>query len=419
MLSFLKKDLLVFWRDRKEILVALLLPIVLIVVLNFAFSGFLNGETDSIHLNVALVQDDNESLGFEKFEERVHDLDISTSDKESILKKAQLLSPTELLNTFFSDPELEEFISIQKLEAQEATNLVEKGDLDALINIPEGFTYSVLSSMLLDETTDKELIIEIKEESTEAGALQSMVSNYLNTLNFQFALGQVSGTAMSEPNLPQGGREVIDGVDPYTMADYFTFAIGTLFALFTASTLTAKTVTEKRERVFHRIMLTNSKPFDFLMGKVISTFGLTWIQLIITLVATHLLLDIFSGETSEYLLGIFIVITAFSIAVAGLAALFTPITLRLNDPDLSNGIFMIVIMVMGVIGGNFFPIDFLPEWIKKVGEWTPNGLTQTTLLKWVQYSSPTDLLVPIILLVSFFMICLFIGLFLFPKRGRM
>lgn len=223
---------------------------------------------------------------------------------------------------------------------------------------------------------------------------------------------------MTEPEFPQGGREVVEGVESYTMAQYFTFAIGTLFALFIASTVAMKTVTEKRERVFNRIILTNSKPFDYLMGKILSTFSMTWIQLLITLTVTQLLLDVFSGMSFEFWLGTILVITAFSIAVAGLSALFTPITLRLDDPNAANGLFLMIVMAMGVLGGSFFPIDFLPEWIQRIGEWTPNGLTQATLLEWIQYGSSVDLIVPIILLLSFFIVCLFISMFLFPRRER-
>ncbi len=61
--SFFIKDVLVFWRDRKEVLLALLLPIVLIVVLNFAFSSIFGIDDNSTNLEVALIQEDDTAAG--------------------------------------------------------------------------------------------------------------------------------------------------------------------------------------------------------------------------------------------------------------------------------------------------------------------------------------------------------------------
>ncbi|PAV27959.1 hypothetical protein CIL05_19000 [Virgibacillus profundi] len=416
--SFLKKDLLVFWRDRKEILLSLLLPIVIILLLNFAFSGLFDEGAESMDIDVAIVQQDNESIGLEQFEVRVNELDFPPAEKEALLTQATQISPVRLINEFFNDPEMKEWVSAQELGKEKATGLVEEGELDALITIPVGFTESVLSSILLGEETEKNLTINVKEESNEAGALQDMVTNYVNTLNFQFALGTAAEAPAPEPELPEGGREVVEGAQVYTMTQYFTVAIAALFCLFIASTVAMKTVTEKREHVFNRIILTNSKPFNYLMGKIISTFFMAWIQLLITFTVTQLLLDVFSGMSFDFWLGTFVVITAFSIAVSGLTAIFTPITLRLSDPNAANGIFTLIVMGMGMLGGSFFPIDFLPDWVQRIGEWTPNGLTQGTLLEWIQYGSFVDLILPIILLMGFFIACLIIGMFLFPRRER-
>ncbi|UJL45156.1 ABC transporter permease [Virgibacillus sp. NKC19-16] len=414
--SFLKKDLLVFWRDRKEILMTLLLPIVIILVLNFAMSGLFDEGGESMDIDVAIVQEDNESVGLDQFEEKVNEMDFPFAEKETLLAQAAQISPVDLINEYFNDPELQEWVSTQELSREEATGLVEEGELDALITIPEGFTYSVLSSMMLGEDTEKALTINVEGESSEVNALQEMVTNYVNTFNFQFALGSSSEAGMAEPELPEGGREVVEGMEPYTMTQYFTVAMGALFSLFVASTVATKTITEKRERVFNRIMLTNSKPIHYLMGKILSTFLMAWIQLLITFTVTTLLLDVFSGMSFEFWVGTIIVITAFSIAVSGLNALFIPITLRVEDPNAANGIFTMIILGFAMLGGSFFPIDFLPEWIQRIGEWTPNGLMQGTLLEWIQYGSFTDLITPIILMLGFFIVCLLVGMFLFPRR---
>lgn len=416
--SFIKKDLLVFWRDRKEILMAVLLPIVLCVILNFAYSGLFNKDEEAIHIDIALLMADDEKMGKEQFENAVQEKDLSAIEKERMLAEASKLKPVELIHGFLRNPEIKEWVSIKELSESEAEKQVKNGNLDAIIKIPEGFTYDILSNViLLDEQFNMPVQIIAKEQSNELGMLQEIVNNFVNSLNMQFALGNKEELVSAEPLLPQGGREVVEGIDTYTISQYFTIAIGTMFSLFLAQTVALKTVTEKRERVFNRILLTNSNPINFLLGKTVATFILVCLQMSIIFIAVQLLLNVFPGKTVDFWMGLVVIMLAFSLTVAGLSALFTSITLHLNDSNAASGLFTLIIIGLGVVGGSFFPLDGLPKIMQKIGEWTPNGLAQTAIIEWIQYSNMSDLFFPLIVLISTFVVCFVIGMSIFPRRG--
>lgn len=415
---FFRKDLLVFWRDRKEILLALFLPVIIIIVLNTAMDGLFSQDTDPINIDVAIVQEDDEALGLEQFKERVEVLGLSLNEKEALLEQAAQVKPIDLIRNYLVSPELKELLSTQDLTETEATRLVEEGDIDAIVKIPEGFSNGVLTHLILDEQTEMAVKIQADEQSTELNILQEIVHHFVDTLNLQFAIGTVSSANMMDPDLPLGGIEMIEGTEPFNMTHFFTIAMSTLFALFISQTVALKTVTEKRERVFNRILLTNSKPLYFLMGKVFSTFCFAWLQVMTAIVATQLILDVFPGRIWEFWMGLIAVITAFSLTVAGLSAIFTSLSLSLHDPNAVSGITTLIIMAMAFLGGNFFPIQNLPTFIQRIGEWTPNGLTHSVLIGWIQYSDIQELILPIIMLVSFFVICVIVGIILFPRRGR-
>lgn len=417
--SFIKKDLLIFWRDRKEILMALLLPIILIVILNFAFSGLFNDEEDAIHIDIALLIADDEKMGKEQFENAVKEKNLSSSEEKKLLAVATDLNPVRMIHDFFKNPDNQKWVTVKEISEQEATKKVENGDLDAMIKIPKGFTYGVLSSVLLGEPSNNTPFkILAKEQSTEVGTLQDIVNNFVNSLNMQFALGSKGEYVSTEPVLPQGGKEVVEGIDTYTISQYFTIAIGTLFALFLAQTVALKTVTEKRERVFNRIILTNSNPIKFLLGKTVSTFILVVVQMLITFISVQLLLSVFPGKTIEFWMGLGVIILAFSLTVAGLSALFTSISLHLSDSNTASGLFTLIIMGLGVFGGSFFPLEGLPQIFQEIGEWTPNGRTQTTIIEWIQFSIMSDLAFPLIVLFATFIVSFVISISIFPKRGR-
>lgn len=418
--AFIKKDLLVFWRDRKEILMALLLPILIIVILNFAFSGLFKDEK-AMQIDISVVQEDDVKKGKEQFAASVEAKGLSSEEKSVLLAEADKLDPVKLIHDILNSSDLKEWVTVKDLSEQEAAEHVKNGELDAIIKIPEGFTFETLSGVLLGETSQGSVTILAEEESAEVSTLQEVVHTFVNTVNTQFALGSKGVQATAEPILPKGGKEVVegdDGADAYTISQYFTIAIGTLFALFMAQTVSLKTMTEKREQVFNRILLTNSHPLSFLIGKTVSAFILAILQFAITLTVVQLVLDVFPDKSFTFWAGLMVVLIAFALTVGGLSALFTALTLHLSDTNAASGISTLIIMGFGVLGGSFFPLEGLPEPIQKIGEWTPNGQTQTALIEWVQYSHFNDLLFPIIFLMGVFIICFAISVSIFPKRGR-
>jgi ABC-type multidrug transport system permease subunit len=44
-----------------------------------------------------------------------------------------------------------------------------------------------------------------------------------------------------------------------------------------------------------------------------------------------------------------------------------------------NLLSMLIVFPVMMIGGSFFPSDFMPPWMAAIGRWTPNGLAATQL----------------------------------------
>lgn len=419
MISFIKKDLLVFWRDRKEVLISLLAPILILIVLNVAFSGISFDDAGEMDLSFGLVLEDDEAAGLQQFEETLLEMDLPEMEIDAMLEQAKTLSPSGVMVSLFKDPELNSWIHTIEMNEEEAKKQVENGELVAIIKIPEGFTYDVLRQVMLNQPADTAIRFQIEEHSLETDILAGVIDNYMETLNFQFALGAVTEGEVSEPALPQGGREVItENAVEIDLAQYYTIAMSSLFALFIAATVAAKTATEKRERVFNRILLTNSHPFSYLMGKVISTFCMAWIQLMLVFVATDLMLGIFPEKSTEFWLGIIVIVTFFSLTIAGLSAIFTSLTLRMNNINTANGLFTMVVMVLAALGGNFFSLEQFPGWVQALSQWTPTGVTINLFTEFLQSGNAISFVVPLMKQFGFFIGFLVIGILVFPERGR-
>ncbi len=419
MIAFIKKDLLVFWRDRKEVLISLLAPIFIIIVVNFVFSGITFDDAGDMDIHAGLVVEDDEAAGLQQFEKRLQNIDLPERKIEVMMEQAQDLSPIGLIVSLFDDPELSSWIHTEEMNEEEAIEQVENGDLDAVIKIPNDFTFDVVGQMVLGETADTSLHLQIEEHSIETDILTDIIDNYMKTFNYQFALGAVAEGEAGDAVLPEGGREVInESAVEWDLAQYYAVAMSTLFALFIAATVAVKTETEKRERVFNRILLTNSRPVSYLMGKTFSTFAMTWIQLMLVFFVSDLLLGIFPEKSVNYWLGIIVIVTFFSFVVAGLSASFTSLMLRMKNLNAANGLFTIVIMVMAALGGNFFPMEQLPEWLEALSGWTPTGITISLFTEFLQTDDIVSFAAPLMKLAGFFIGFLLFGVLLFPERRR-
>lgn len=420
MLSFIKKDFLTFWRDRKELITVLVLPILLVIVLNFAFSGLIGSDKESnIDLQLAVVNQDDGSEAMAKLKEKlIVDSSLDEAKVAEQLEQASNVRPVQMLIDYLKSEDLKEWLTVHELKEEEAVTKVEDGDLEGILFIPNGFTADSLYAAFVGEPPDTKLKFMMEKETNNNTTLYEIINSFIDNMNYQLALQKIGGGFEEEVIPPKGGLEEVRAGNSFTITQYFTVAMGALFALFLASTVATKTGEEIRQHVFHRILLTNSHPMLFLIGKIVSTFCLAWLQIMFVFILSHFILNVFPNHTITFWLGTVGIVTLLSLSIAGLAAVFTSISLRMKDIDAANGIFMLVILLLGLIGGNFVPVYLFPDWLQHIGEWTPNGQSLVMLTEWVQYEDISNIVMPSMLLIGFFLLCMVLSLALYPKRGE-
>ncbi|MDY7222649.1 ABC transporter permease [Halalkalibacterium halodurans] len=415
--SFIKKDLLLFWRDRKELITVLALPILLVIVLNFAFAGLFGGDQElNLDLTLAVVNEDDETGTIAQLQEKlIKEASFKETEVARLVEQVGDIQPIPLLFEYLSSEDLQDWLTVYELTEAEAVAKVKEGDADGILVIPDGFTVNSLYAALVGEPTASSLIYKVEMETSNSATLYQIIDGFLDHMNNHFALQQMG--EVQEANAPEGGLEKIGVGEAFTLTQYFTISMSALFALFLAATVATKTGEEIRQKVFHRILLTDRKPILFLVGKIVSTAFLVWLQMMLVFVVSHILLDVFPDRTVTFWLGVIGSVTVLSLAIAGIATIFTSLLLRMTNLDAANGIFMLVIIVFGVVGGNFVPIYIMPNWLQQIGEWVPNGLFLMILTEWIQFEKVSSIFSPSLLLVGFFLTCTVLGVALYPKRG--
>lgn len=419
MRSFIKKDMLIFWRDWKELLTILLLPIILILVLNYAFAGVFGDDEASMDLQLAVVNQDDENEAMQQLNERlINDPAIEEQEAKAIVGAAGEVQPVQLLSDYLGSDDLKGWVTVHNLKENEAAERIKEGDLDGMLVIPQGYIADSLYASFTGESPTKSLIYKMEEETMNSSVMRQLIQGFIDQLNYQFAIQDITDGAEIDVALPEGGFEDIGTAYDFTLTQYFTIAMGALFSLFVVTTVAMKTGVEIRDQVFNRILLTNSHPMRFLIGKMVSTVCLVMLQIIFVLIVAHFILDVFPDRTLTFWVGIFVMMFLLALVMSGLAAIFTAILLRMTNIDAANGFFMLILLLFGSLGGGFVPIYMMPGWLQEIGEWTPNGLFLAMLTEWVQYEDLSLTVQPSLFLIGIFLLFTIIGLALFPKRGK-
>ncbi len=170
--------------------------------------------------------------------------------------------------------------------------------------------------------------------------------------------------------------------------------------------------------MFNRILLVGRHPLYYLSGKFSSTVCLVLLQTTFVFLFTQITLNLFSGRQLTFWLGLILILVACQSLSRQWPHCLQPFFFRLKDHNVALSIATIIIIVFGVIGGSFTPVFALPDWLRQVGEWTPNGLIISIYTQWVQQEDYTQLMIPIMLLLLFALLLISLSIWIFPRRGR-
>ena len=422
MRAFLKKDVLVYWRDRKQNIFSLVIPLILIVVLGLLLPNWIENPTSTLQLKAAMVVHDNEAAGLEQFQSSLKSRGLPDEEAAVLFELAALSPPVSLLNDMLKSDQIVSMVEWVELDEEAALRRLQSGEIQAIVTLPEDFTLHILNKTLLDEGNGAAISLTSDDPSIEVGVLQGIIEGFTQQFNASSAIAHAGThsavTLNQEAVLPSiGGVETIEGVRVLTSFQYFTLAVGAMFAMYVAANSANKAITEKREHVFQRILLSGSHPLTYLAGKIIATLMMSLLQLTLVILICHFVLDLFPGYSLEFWLGFSLLMMMMCLIVAALGGLFTAAMFRMNA-NTANAIIQALLLIIGVIGGNFAPIYILPDAVQQLWEWTPNGLWLSTMIQWIQQESWEAAINGMLGLSAFIIAIIALSVWTFPKRGR-
>jgi ABC-2 type transport system permease protein len=337
LLAITRKDLRLRLRDRSVIITGILAPLVLALIFNFVFGSAFEGDA-----------------GFEPSYGVV-----AAGDGET----ARVL--TQIAASIGSEPQ--RFSSVA-----DAGEAVDAGDLDAVFVIPDGFDESIQSG----GGGELEVIGNVDSPTATqiAAAIASGYGLGLERVQLSIAAGVAAGgnpatlvpAAIEAQNRnPVSIGNIEAAIRQLDGTTYAIAGMAVFFLMFTAQFGFRSLLDERRDGTLARILATPTSPGSVLGAKTLVSFLLGLISLTVLLMAGSVLMGAEWGDP----LAVGVLVVA---AVAAAVSISAVVSGFAKTPEAAENQHAIVSVVLGMLGGTFFPIGQEGGVLSTLTELTPH-----------------------------------------------
>jgi ABC-2 type transport system permease protein len=322
------KDLRLRIRDRSVFILGVLAPLVLAYIFYLIFGPAATGS--GLGLSYGMVDGDGS--------------EISTSFT-SILVDAQSQDVLDL--TVFAD-------------RSAAETALEDGDIDAFFHVPSGLGQAVRSnqSVTIDVVGDVDAPISTQIAASFAERFSSGVAGsqlaVVTTANIADAqiTPEFMDSLSQEPSTAGMSYSIVDETAATKQLDastYFASAMAVFFLFFTVQFGVTGLLEEEREGTLARLMAAPIGRYSVVAGKAILAFVLGVVSMLVLVVVTALLMDADWGAPA----GVALLVIAGVLSAVGIMGLVASVA---KTPEGAGNLGSIIAVILGMLGGAFFPI---------------------------------------------------------------
>jgi ABC-2 type transport system permease protein len=331
------KDLKARLRDRSALLIGIAVPLGLAFIFNSIFSG-ISGNSKTIQLGVVA-------------------LDRGTIGQQFVSQVLGAVGRSGL-------------IAVQhENTVAGARALAAKGTLNAVIVIPADFSARVRAnqpaSMQVIGNVDSPISSEV------ARSIAASYAAELNRVRLSVATVVTHGGGNSPGRLQALAARAAATVAPVAVRDvsakskeldqksFFSAGMAVFFLFFTVQFGVTSLLEERSDGTLARLLAAPITRASILGGKLLTSFLLGVISMVVLVVATSLLFGASWGNPA----GVAVLIVAAILAAMGIMSLIATLA---KDAEQAGNWQSVVAVVLGLLGGTFFPVSQAPGILSKL-----------------------------------------------------
>lgn len=284
--------------------------------------------------------------------------------------------------------------------------LLDAGDADAVLVLVPGMTEGMRTGQARQARVLRDGDKEVHASITEALATE-LVSQYYGMTQavttvrafptsppvdvlVERALGAMRAGAVGD--VPIGDRDV-------RAASYFGPAMAIVFLFFGIGFVARQLPVERQDGTLRRVAVAPVGSASVVLGKALAASVVGLFQMLAIWLACVVLLDATWGDP----LGVLALILAMVFAVLSIVGLVA--TLSRTDEQ-ADAISAIIAFGLALLGGNFLRVSDLPDGLRRLSAFTPNGWALRGFTDLVAFhGGPGDIVKPLLAVLAFGGVC--------------
>jgi len=294
----------------------------------------------------------------------------------------------------YGQEQMADFFVVEQVTAEEGERRINDGEASGHLTIPEGFQDAFLDetpvTLTLKTNPAQTILPGIIEDVTEvlldAGFyLQRLFGREIRTIkNSNLEAGKAADvfTAAISVEIRNKFEDIAKKLDPLAIEleivepppseprpDYallFLPGIILMAVLFSSSSLAADYWVERDKGTLRRLVSAPGALAGFVTGKAMAAFILMGTVVTVTLIVGFAYHGVAWSKFIPSLLWV-------TLGGVGLFAWFSALQMLFPNARVANIITTVLLFPLLMVGGSFFPLAALPDWIANMGRFAPNG----------------------------------------------
>lgn len=348
------------FRDRKTLMVSLLLPIVLILILGSALKDSYTTK-DIGKTSVCYVNNDSGSM-------------------------------TSSFDNFLKIKEIKEMLDIKKVSSyEEGVNLVNSGKDKALIYIDKNY-----SDEIKNGNKGKIQIYASKNSGVSLGIVQSLIDSYNDGANTVMTTSEIArhNTQYIENSNINENYLTVEGKTPRAL-DYYAVTMLVLTLMYSANYGCGELEDMFFKDMGKRIKTTSVKNYELILGIILGTISTLVLQALVLVGFTKFA---YGANWGSNPLMIFITILVLSILSIAIGVMFTTV---IGDSNKASSLLGIIIPIFTFVSGGYVKLSIDNAVFTKIKYYIPNELAHTALFNTIYNGAGADAQKCVIIMLIF------------------
>jgi len=335
------KDLQVLFKDRGQLAVLFLMPVMFASVIGSAFGGGTPG------LAVYLV---NQDMGpySAQIVETLHEIEaLRIEELDTVEQADKQVADGQALAAIVIPPDFS-----RKVDAFEPTQV--RVIVDPTQQQYGGIITGIMNEVVTPVIYQGEIQYGIRTVMDESGAFDQADPQVRSAVEAQ-TMGVVM-TQLAEmfenPQITVTGED-LEGVETQSLDSAYSYTMpsyAVMFAFFIVGTIAASILTEKEEGTFRRLLASPLHRGSIIAGKMLAYMLVVGLQVLVVLGVGSAFFDVPLGDSP---LGLVLVTLVLALAAASLGMLVAALARTRSQVD---AVGMVIGIVLGAVGGAIIPI---------------------------------------------------------------